>query len=254
MNIDVKKVKIIVTVPANNIDDVRNAICSEGAGVIGNYTYCTTSTKCIGTFIPSQNAKPYIGEQNKLEFVEEEKLGVIHISTGSLIREDAEMYEKYKEELERGQLLSDEVISEILKRKLQRDCINKTCIIDGYPRTIRQAHILDRMLTEIDEKIEKVFLLETDIDTIYSRILSRTVCSSCGKIYNEKYAKENGNKCGKCGKELTLRLDDNVATLKNRINLYYENIDEIKEYYSAKNILEVVDAIEDPNKIVERVK
>ena len=77
MNIDVKKVKIIVTVPIENIDDVRNAICSEGAGVIGNYTYCTMSTKCIGTFIPSENANPYIGEQNKLEFVEEEKLEVI---------------------------------------------------------------------------------------------------------------------------------------------------------------------------------
>ena len=77
MNIDVKKVKIIVTVPVESIDDVRNAICSEGAGVIGNYTYCTTSTKCIGTFIPSENANPYIGEQNKLEIVEEEKLEVI---------------------------------------------------------------------------------------------------------------------------------------------------------------------------------
>ena len=77
MNIDVKKVKIIVTVPVANIDDVRNAICSEGAGVIGNYTYCTTSTKCIGTFIPSENANPYIGEQNKLEIVEEEKLELV---------------------------------------------------------------------------------------------------------------------------------------------------------------------------------
>ena len=77
MNIDVKKVKIIVTIPIENIDKVRNAICSEGAGVIGNYTYCTTSTRCIGTFIPSENAKPYIGEQNKLEFVQEEKLEVI---------------------------------------------------------------------------------------------------------------------------------------------------------------------------------
>ncbi len=184
----------------------------------------------------------------------EEKLGIIHISTGSLIREDAEMYEKYKEELEKGHLLSDEVISDILKRKLERDCAGKTCIIDGYPRTLKQAYILDKMLTEIGRKIERVFLLEADIDTIYSRILSRTVCSSCGNIYNEKYAKENNNKCGKCGKELTLRLDDNVATLKNRINLYHENIDEIKEYYSEKKILEIVDANEDPNKIIERVK
>lgn len=77
MNIDIKKVKIIVTIPVTNINEVRNAICSEGAGVIGNYTYCTTSTKCIGTFIPTENANPYIGTQNKLEFVEEEKLEVI---------------------------------------------------------------------------------------------------------------------------------------------------------------------------------
>lgn len=77
MNINIKKVKIIVTIPIENIDDVRNAICAEGAGIIGNYTYCTTSTKCTGTFIPSENANPYIGEQNKLEFVQEEKLEVI---------------------------------------------------------------------------------------------------------------------------------------------------------------------------------
>lgn len=64
MNLDVKKVKIIVTVPVENVEEVRNAICNEGAGVIGNYTYCTMSTKCIGTFIPDDKANPYIGEKN----------------------------------------------------------------------------------------------------------------------------------------------------------------------------------------------
>ena len=196
---------------------------------------------------------PGSGKGTRSEILEE-KLGIIHISTGSLIREDTEMYEKYKEVLEKGQLLSDEAISEILKRKLERDCAEKTCIIDGYPRTLKQAYILDKILSELNEKIEKVFLLETDIETIYSRILSRTVCTGCGKIYNEKYAKENNNKCEKCGGDLTVRLDDNVATLKNRINLYYENIDEIKEYYSKKNILEVVDANEEPEKIIERIQ
>ena len=74
MNIDVKKVKIIVTVPVENSEELRNAICDEGAGIIGNYTDCTISTKCIGTFKPLSNANPYIGEKNKLDFVEEEKL------------------------------------------------------------------------------------------------------------------------------------------------------------------------------------
>lgn len=77
MNIDIKKVKIIVTVPVENTDGVRKAICNEGAGVIGNYTHCSMSTKCIGTFKPNDQANPYIGENNKMEFVEEDKLEVV---------------------------------------------------------------------------------------------------------------------------------------------------------------------------------
>ena len=77
MNINIEKVKIIVTVPLENVNEIRNAICESGAGIIGNYTYCSTSTKSIGTFKPNDKATPYIGENNKLEFVEEEKLEVV---------------------------------------------------------------------------------------------------------------------------------------------------------------------------------
>lgn len=77
MNIEINRVKIIVTIPIENVDEVRNAICEAGAGVIGNYTHCSMSTKCIGTFKPTDEANPYIGERNNLEFVEEEKLEVV---------------------------------------------------------------------------------------------------------------------------------------------------------------------------------
>ena len=77
MNINIKKVKIFVTVPVENTDEVRNAVCNAGAGVIGEYSYCTTCVKSVGTFVPNDNAKPYIGENNKLEFVEEDKLEFI---------------------------------------------------------------------------------------------------------------------------------------------------------------------------------
>ena len=77
MNFSIKTVKIFVTVPSENVAEVRKAMCDAGAGVIGNYTYCSTSIKSIGTFIPNDDAKPYIGEQNKMEFVNEEKLDVI---------------------------------------------------------------------------------------------------------------------------------------------------------------------------------
>lgn len=77
MNIDIKRVKIFVTTPLENIEEIRNAVCETGAGIIGNYTYCTSSTKSVGTFKPNDNANPYIGEKNNLEFVEEENLEVV---------------------------------------------------------------------------------------------------------------------------------------------------------------------------------
>ena len=77
MNIYITRVKIIVTIPVENVNEVRDAICEVGAGVIGNYTDCSMSTKCIGTFKPTDEANPYIGKNNNLEFVEEEKLEVV---------------------------------------------------------------------------------------------------------------------------------------------------------------------------------
>lgn len=74
MNFNVNRVKIFVTVPIDNVENVRKAVCEAGAGIIGEYSYCTSSTRVTGTFIPSENANPYIGELNKLEYVDEEKL------------------------------------------------------------------------------------------------------------------------------------------------------------------------------------
>ena len=71
---NVNKVKIFVTIPLENVEDVRNTVCESGAGLIGNYSFCTSSTKSIGTFKLNDSANLYIGENNKLEFVEEEKL------------------------------------------------------------------------------------------------------------------------------------------------------------------------------------
>ena len=74
MNMSVNKVKIFVTIPLENVEEIRNAVCESGAGIIGDYSFCTSSTKSIGTFKPNDNANPYIGKNNNLEFVEEEKL------------------------------------------------------------------------------------------------------------------------------------------------------------------------------------
>lgn len=77
MELNVKKVEIIVTMPKEHVEEIRNAICKAGAGVMGKYTFCTISSNIVGTFIPSEDANPYIGENNKMEYVEEIKLEVI---------------------------------------------------------------------------------------------------------------------------------------------------------------------------------
>ncbi len=77
MIFDIKKVKITVSMPFDSVQKVRDAILNAGAGIIGNYTHCSISTKCFGTFMPNTDANPYIGENNKLEFIEEEKLEVV---------------------------------------------------------------------------------------------------------------------------------------------------------------------------------
>ena len=74
MTFNINRVKIFVTIPIDSVEKVRNAVCNAGAGIIGEYTFCTSSTKTTSTFIPSENANPYLGEKNGLEFVEEEKL------------------------------------------------------------------------------------------------------------------------------------------------------------------------------------
>lgn len=75
--VDINKVKIVVTVPSENVEEVRSAMCNAGGGIIGNYTFCTSSSKSIGTFIPNEKANPYIGISNKLEFVEEERVETV---------------------------------------------------------------------------------------------------------------------------------------------------------------------------------
>ncbi len=77
MNITINKVKIMVTVPTKNVQEVRDVLLESGAGVIGNYTHCSMATKCVGTFNPNELAHPVIGENNKMVLVEEEKLEVV---------------------------------------------------------------------------------------------------------------------------------------------------------------------------------
>ena len=170
----------------------------------------------------------------------EKKLGISTISTGLMLRtaikeqtEVGKLAEKY---INDGKLVPDDVMVEIVKQRLaQPDCKNGF-ILDGFPRTTAQAEALDEAGVEID----KVLLLEVDDEKIVERLSSRRECSKCGAPYNivSKRPAVEGI-CDNCGGELIQRKDDVPETIQNRLNVYHEQTEPIKNYYAEKGILAV---------------
>ena len=170
----------------------------------------------------------------------EKKLGISTISTGLMLRtaikeqtEIGKLAEKY---INDGKLVPDDVMVEIVKQRLaQPDCKNGF-ILDGFPRTTAQAEALDEAGVEID----KVLLLEVDDEKIVERLSSRRECSKCGAPYNivSKRPAVEGI-CDNCGGELIQRKDDVPETIQNRLNVYHEQTEPIKNYYAEKGILAV---------------
>ena len=168
----------------------------------------------------------------------EKKLGISTISTGLMLRtaikEQTEVGKLAEQYINDGKLVPDDVMVEIVKQRLaQPDCENGF-ILDGFPRTTAQAKALDDAGVEID----KVLLLEVEDEKIVERLSSRRECSKCGAPYNivsKKPAVEGI--CDSCGGELIQRKDDVPETIQNRLNVYHEQTEPIKNYYAEKGIL-----------------
>ena len=182
-----------------------------------------------------------------------EKLNIPHISTGSLIRESKEIFEKYKSMMGDGKLLPDEAIKEMLVERLKKEDAKDGFVLDGYPRTLEQVKDLDEILSNMGKSIKKAFLFEAPEEEIYNRALNRRICVPCDKIYGWGKGVDAPKTCEKCGRELTVRADDNPETIKRRLEVYHSQIDPIIAHYKNAGILEVIDAMEDKEKVLESV-
>ena len=165
-------------------------------------------------------------------------LGIPTVSTGVIIREaiknGSELGLKAKKFIDAGELCPDDVVIGIIKARLQESDCTKGFILDGFPRTIAQADAL----TKSGVKIDKVLSLEVEDEKIVSRLSSRRECSKCGTPYNvisNKPAVEG--KCDKCGGDLIQRADDNPETIQNRLNVYHDQTEPIKDYYAKAGLL-----------------
>lgn len=178
-------------------------------------------------------------------------LDIPHISTGEILREVSKTNEDIANKLSRGELISDEVITQLLKDRITKEDCKKGFILDGYPRTLSQVDLLDNLLNELGRKITKVIELTAPDELVYKRILERRQCSKCGKMYGIDFPPVKDNICDDCGGELVIRTDDTKETLKKRIETYKANSKDILEHYKKVGLLKTVDSSGHPERIVE---
>ena len=183
-----------------------------------------------------------------------EKLLIPTISTGNIIREamknGTEMGLKAKEAVEAGKLVSDDVVIGIIKERLAEDDCKAGFILDGFPRTIPQAEALDKLGVAID------CVLDIDVkdEAIAARLGGRRVCPACGSSYHLEYKRpEKDGICNQCGAALIQRKDDAPETVLERLAIYHEQTEPLKDYYRGTGKLKSVqgqDKVEDTTRLV----
>jgi len=175
-----------------------------------------------------------------------EKLSIPAVSTGNIIREavknGTEMGRKAKAFIDSGKLVPDDVIISIIKERLSEPDCKNGFILDGVPRTVAQAEAIEKMGIVIDKVID----IEVADEAIVKRLSGRRVCASCGASYHTVYKPSaDPTKCDRCGGELIIRKDDEPATVLERLAVYHEQTEPLKDFYAARGKLAVVDGQED---------
>ena len=164
------------------------------------------------------------------------------ISTGNIIRaamkNGTEAGQKAQEFVHAGKLVPDAVVIEMVNERLKQDDCKNGFILDGFPRTVPQAQALQEMGVEIDHVID----IEVPDETIMQRLTGRRVCGECGASYNIiNNPPKVENVCDKCGHELIIRKDDHPDTVKDRLQVYHEQTEPLKDFYEKRGLLYMIE-------------
>ena len=179
-----------------------------------------------------------------------EKYAIPHISTGDIFRANikngTELGKEAKKYMDQGKLVPDELTVKILlDRVAQPDCANGY-VLDGFPRTIPQAEVLDKALRELGDKIDYAINVNVPDENIVNRMGGRRACVGCGATYHIKYnAPKVDNTCDTCGSDLIIRDDDKPETVQNRLSVYHEQTQPLIDFYEKQGVLKTVDGTVD---------
>lgn len=174
----------------------------------------------------------------------QDKLGIKQVSTGDIfrknIKEGTELGNLAEKYISDGKLVPDDVTIKIVEDRLNEPDVENGIILDGFPRTVRQAEELDKILREKGKKVDKVINLTTPDEEIIERIVNRRICSNqeCKAVYNLVLnPPKNEGICDKCGSQLIKRKDDTEETVRERLKTYFEQTSPLVEYYEKQEVL-----------------
>ena len=201
---------------------------------------------------------PGCGKGTQAERISEE-YGPARISTGDMLREEVslgtELGNDVKDIVERGELVPDGTILEMIRSRLEEEDASSGYIMDGFPRTLGQAEEFDLLMKEKGSEIDAVMAFEIGDDTIVKRLSSRRVCPECGAVYNLLTVPPGKDGiCDTCGGALVLRDDDREETIRERLRVYRMQTRPLKEYYANAGLLCGIDADGTAGEVYERVK
>ena len=183
--------------------------------------------------------------------------GLARISTGDMLREEVnggtELGRNARAIMEAGNLVPDTVVLDLVGRRLND--AGAGYVLDGFPRTVVQARMLDRMLEDSDGGLDLVVAIELEDEVIVARLENRRVCPNCGTVYNLVAASPRiEGICDLCGAQLVQRDDDMEETIRERLRVYRERTEPLKTYYGEKSILREVDGRGRVEEVYGRVK
>lgn len=200
---------------------------------------------------------PGAGKGTQADFIVK-KYNIVHISTGDIFRENIKNHtklgEKAKSYMDKGLLVPDELVIDLVEDRLAKDDCKDGFLLDGFPRTVAQGVSLDAILDRQDKSLTKVINIDVKPEILIERAVGRRVCKSCGSTFHIKYnpPKVDGI-CDNCHEKLIQRDDDTENTVKTRIKVYFEQTAPLIDYYKAQDLLLNINGESDIKKVFDDI-
>ncbi len=201
---------------------------------------------------------PGAGKGTQAQRLQAEK-GMVQLSTGDMLRaavaSGSELGKTAKGIMERGELVPDALMVDLIRDRIAQPDAVKGFILDGFPRTEAQAKALDEMLAKAGKKLDRVVEMEVDEKALTERIVGRFTCAKCGAGYHDKFKRPKVEGiCDACGsKEFTRRKDDNAETMKTRMAAYRAQTEPLLPYYRARGVLRKVDGMAPMDEVYRQI-